>query len=126
MAVWRDSLYVCGGIFTVDGDTMRQVIQWIGEDATGECSTVGITEVNGHTPDLTLTLLAEPGQWTAHFPTTGRWTLSVYDALGRAIGRWSSSGTEMMLDLSDRSQGVYLLRASSAAGEVRTARVVRP
>jgi hypothetical protein len=125
MAVWRDSLYICGGFATIDGEPIRQVAQWIGGDAVEACSTVGINEVNAHTADLTLIPLAEPGQWTVHFPTTGRGTLSVYDALGRAVGTWNSSGTEMTLDLADRSQGVYLLRASSAAGEVRSARVVR-
>ncbi len=39
MAVWRDSLYVCGGILTVDWDTMKQVVQWIGGDAVDDCST---------------------------------------------------------------------------------------
>jgi hypothetical protein len=126
MAIWRDSLYVCGGIASIDGVPVRQVAQWIGGDATGECSTVGINEVAAHTTSLAITPLVEPGLWTVHFATTGRWTLSVYDALGRAVDKWNSVGTEMALDLSDRSQGVYLLRASSAAGEVRSARVVRP
>lgn len=29
MAIWRDSLYICGGINTIDSDTVRKVAQWI-------------------------------------------------------------------------------------------------
>ena len=30
MTVWRDSLFICGGFTTVDGEPVRQVAQWIG------------------------------------------------------------------------------------------------
>jgi hypothetical protein len=126
MAIWRDSLYICGGINTIDGDTIRQVAQWIGGDATGDCSTVGIHETAGPPAALVVTPQAEPGRWTVHFPSHGAWTLSAFDVMGRSVGTWNSHGTQMVLDLADRSRGIYLLRAISAAGEIRSAKVVRP
>jgi hypothetical protein len=126
MAIWRDSLYVCGGIASIDGVPVRQVAQWIGGDAVGGCSTVGIHEADAQNTTLAINPLAEPGRWTVHFPSNGAWTLSAFDVMGRSVGTWNSHGTQMVLDLADRSQGIYLLRANSAASEVRTARVVRP
>jgi hypothetical protein len=126
MAVWRDSLYVCGLINTVDGEPVHQIAQWIGGDAVGNCSTVGINEVTGPIATLAVTPLAEPGRWNVRFPGNGAWMLNAFDVMGRSVGAWNVSGTQMVLDLADRSQGIYLLRASSVAGEIRTARVVRP
>jgi hypothetical protein len=126
MAVWRDSLYICGGINNIDGEPMYQVAQWIGGDAVGGCSTVGIHEADVQNTTLAINPLAEPGRWTVHFPSNGAWTLSAFDVMGRSVGTWNSHGTQMVLDLADRSQGIYLLRASLVAGEVHSAKVVRP
>jgi len=125
MAVWRDSLYICGGFATIDGAPMRQVAQWIGGDATGDCSTVGIDEERAHNSTLSVYPLTDPGRWTVHFPSNGIWTLSAFDVMGRSVGTWNSSGTQMVLDLTDRSQGIYLLRANSVAGGIRSAKVMR-
>jgi hypothetical protein len=126
MAVWRDSLYICGGFATIDGEPMHQVAQWIGGDAVEECSTVGIDEADAENTTLAINPLTEPGRWTVHFPSHGAWTLSAFDVMGRSVGKWNSLGTQTILDLRDRSQGIYLLRANSAAGEIRSAKVVRP
>jgi len=126
MAIWRDSLYICGGINTIDGDTIRQVAQWIGGDAVGECSTVGMNEPVAHSSALGVYPLDEPGSWNVQFPKAGRWTLCAFDALGRPVGTWHSSGPSLILDLNAQVPGMYLLRASSTTGELRSAKVIRP
>ncbi|MBK7944464.1 MAG: hypothetical protein IPJ85_03755 [Flavobacteriales bacterium] len=46
ITVWRDSLYVCGGFTSIDGEPIRHVAQWLGGDAVLECSApVGVGEI---------------------------------------------------------------------------------
>ncbi|MGV9013647.1 MAG: hypothetical protein ACOH13_13720, partial [Flavobacteriales bacterium] len=62
LAVWRDTLYICGGFNSIDGEPIRQVAQWIGGDAVGECSTVGVAEEAAARP-LSIVPLAGAAQW---------------------------------------------------------------
>jgi len=126
MSVWRDSLYVCGGILTVDGDTIHQVAQWIGGDVVEDCSTVGIDEVDARRSNLAVYPLADPGQWTVHFPKAGSWVLTAYDALGRSVRNWHANGTRLDIDLGSQTQGLYVLRASLPSGEVGSAKIIQP
>lgn len=125
MAIWRDSLYVCGGFDMIDGDTIRQVAQWIGGDATGACSTVGIDEAAAHSHELEVIPLAEPGRWRVQLPSNAAWTLSAFDVMGRRVGSWRAIGP-IVIDLSGQTSGVYLLQASGPSGAVRSAKLVRP
>lgn len=125
MAIWRDSLYVCGGINTVDGDTMRQVIQWIGGEAIGECSEpTGLAEVQSQ-GRLAVSTLAEPGTWRVTFPGPGPWVVHAYDAMGRMARSWTAQGRTLEVDLGGHAPGMYLLRARSATNQLATAKLVR-
>jgi hypothetical protein len=129
MAVWRDSLYVCGGILTVDGDTMKQVVQWIGGDAVAECSQA-TSVVEQAARDDANQLRVEPlpgnGEWIVRFPHAGQWKLDVYDAEGRHVRSQVGNGANMELDIGAEAPGMYLLRASTPKGMVRSAKIVRP
>lgn len=125
MAIWRDSLYICGDFSTIDGEPVRQVAQWIGGDAVGDCSTVGITEPGNVPQVLTVNPMSVNGAWTVYYPYTGNWTLAVYDALGRQVRSVHANGEAVRLDLATESKGMYLLQAVSAEGVVCRAKVVR-
>lgn len=129
MAVWRDSLYVCGSILTVDGDTMKQVVQWIGGDAVETCSqATGVEEaaLMGVGSELQVTPLPTGTSWAVHFPRMGKWTLEVYDATGRQVRSVQFNGGTTELNLGAEASGLYLLRARSSAWKYLQARVVRP
>jgi len=126
MAIWRDSLYICGGIASIDGAPVRQVAQWIGGDATGDCSTVGINEVRAHNSTLSVYPLDEPGRWNVQFPKAGNWNVIAYDALGRPVGNWHVNGGQLDIDLGSQIQGLYVLRASLPSGEVGSAKIIQP
>lgn len=125
MAIWRDSLYICGGINTIDGDTIRQVAQWIGGDAMGECSEpTGLAEVKA--PGLlAVTALAEPGTWQVTFPSPGQWVVCAYDAMGRLTRSWTAQRRTLDVDLSREFPGLYLLRAVNSADNVLFTKLVR-
>lgn len=125
MAIWRDSLYICGGINTIDGDTIRQVAQWIGGDAVGDCSTVGILVTGTAQPVLQATPLSTPGQWLVHFPGQGPWVLNAFDAMGRKVDRWRATGS-VVVDLSGQAPGIYLLRAVGPERALQSTKLVRP
>jgi hypothetical protein len=126
MAVWRDSLYVCGGINTVDGDTMRQVIQWLGGDADGDCSSLDISESDPPSNGLVLVPTGEEGRWTAHLPGPGAWQLSAYNMAGQQVGHWQAQGASKDIDLSEKGQGLFLLRATNANKEHFVSKMINP
>lgn len=127
MAVWRDSLYVCGRFITVDDDTVPQVAQWIGGNAVAECgSGVGVSELQGPGQELVVIPGGGEGGFSVRFPHPGNWTVDVYDAMGTLLRKQNANGAAMVLDLSRSATGIYLLRARSAKGELRKARVLSP
>jgi len=126
MAVWRDSLYVCGAINTVDGDTMRQVIQWLGGDAVAGCSTVGVPEPTATTPTLHVATLPVPGQWRITLPFSAPWTLIAFNTAGQAVGRWQITGSTATVDLGEASSGLFLLQAVSPSGLRLATKLIRP
>ena len=126
MAVWRDSLYVCGGINTVDGDTMRQVIQWIGGDAIGNCSTTAIDQTVGTPTRLIIRTLPGSANWEVEFPGSGPWVLLAYNSIGQSVGQWHASSNKVPVDLDGEPPGLYLLRAESATGQRLGTKILRP
>ncbi|HMN05924.1 MAG TPA: hypothetical protein PKD45_09365 [Flavobacteriales bacterium] len=129
MTVWRDSLYVCGGILTVDGDTMKQVVQWLGGDAVEACSPgVGLAEIPEPeaSGNLRAIPLGTPGRWTVQFPGPGNWAITAWNAAGQPVGRWQSRGGPVEVDLSGHAAGLYLLQAAQVDGRPYFAKVIRP
>ncbi|MCC6841299.1 MAG: hypothetical protein IT230_14160, partial [Flavobacteriales bacterium] len=126
MAIWRDSLHICGDFSTIDGEPVRQVAQWIGGDATGECSTVGIQEADNRPHDLVVTPMPIAGAWTVQFPHAGSWTLTAFNSAGQQVGTWHATTHAQVVDLSAQVAGMYLLRATKPGEEVLHAKVVLP
>lgn len=128
MTVWRDSLYVCGGFFTIDGEPFGQVAQWIGGDVVQDCSApVGVTE---RIPPASFTLHPNPTTGLLHVELNGLRPreLWVSDALGRVVLRQALPGTAhgpLPLDLGALSPGAYLVTVLDAEGMRYTQRVVR-
>lgn len=125
MAVWRDSLYVCGLIGSVDGEPVHQVAKWAGGNTMEVCSTVGVVEPFTQAFHLEVVPMAEPGMWRVQLPDLGVWTLDVFNVTGRQVGQWQANGV-MVMDLSARSPGMYLLRATGSTGALRSTKLVRP
>lgn len=124
-AVWRDTLYICGGFTAIDGVPMKQVAQWIGGDAVGNCSSVGIAEHNSGVRPLSITPLEGSGVWMIKLPEQGNWTVTAYDATGKLAGHWRTNGATQPIDLSEHWSGLYLLRATEASGAVLVGKVLR-
>jgi hypothetical protein len=130
MAVWRDSLYVCGSILTVDGDTMKQVVQWLGGDVMEECSqTVGVEELSlPNASDGLLRVIPQPGaaSWTVQYPYSANWSLAVYDATGRQVRHVQTGSRAVELDLGTAAPGIYMVRATDNSGTALGSKVLRP
>ena len=125
-AVWRDTLYICGGFTAIDGVPMKQVAQWVGGDAEGNCSSVGIGELPVPPPAMQLNPTGVQGQWSVHLPTEGTWRLVAYNMAGQVVGSWQSIGNTLLLDLTGKSPGLYLLRATNAKGQQLTSKLIHP
>ena len=110
MTVWRDSLFVCGGISYVDGAPFnRTVAQWIGGDAVAYCSEpVGVGE-NNIQGSAQFELIPNPSSSTisvAGLPENAR-TVEVRDVVGRIAIRVALQ--DQQLDISSLATGTYLI-----------------
>ena len=110
MTVWRDSLFVCGGISFVDGVPFnRTVAQWIGGDAVAYCSEpvgVGENNIQGSTH---FDLLPNPATNTirvSNLPVNAR-SVEVRDVVGRLAIRVAIQ--DQQVDISSLATGTYLV-----------------
>jgi len=111
MAVWRDSLYVCGAFTMIDGDTVRNVAQWIGGEATTNCSSVGMAEVvSSHS--FTIAPNPATSSITLHgLPPTAT-TLVMHDVLGRTVLRLNALSPVLAIEA--LPSGTYTVKAFDA------------
>lgn len=119
MAVWRDSLYLCGGFGAINGEPIRHVAQWLGGDAVVACSPpVGLPEA----PLLsTLRLAPNPAAGTLRLSDvpTGAVQVRVSDALGRAVLHAPmGSGS---FEVAPLRPGAYIVHALDAQGRALAA-----
>ncbi len=124
ITVWRDSLYICGGFISIDGEPIRQVAQYIGGDAVADCSLpVAVTEqISAPTftpsPNPTNGALRLQG-----LPAEARHLL-VRDALGRVVHEQNTNLYQ--LELGHLPAGTYLVQVLDTEGDLKgQARFVR-
>ncbi|MBI1287166.1 MAG: T9SS type A sorting domain-containing protein [Flavobacteriales bacterium] len=110
--VYRDTLVVGGGFWTIDGDSIYGIAKWTGGDFVDECGTFSeIEEIE--TENSELTVYPNPANssttiaWRAHY--YGNYRLNLYDASGRqlTVPVTEIAGGKWELDMSDLSSGVY-------------------
>ncbi|MBL7983146.1 MAG: T9SS type A sorting domain-containing protein [Flavobacteriales bacterium] len=114
ITVWRDSLYICGGFISIDGEPIRQVAQYIGGDAVGDCSLP--VAVNEQISAPTFTLSPNPTNGTLRLqglPAEAR-RLLVRDALGRVVHVQTTNLYQ--LELGHLPAGTYLVHVLDAGG----------
>lgn len=127
MAVWRDSLYVCGSIAYIDWQPAYQVAQWIGGDAVEDCSeTAGLGETAdlGAEGGLLLQPLPDRASWSVQVPFNGAWHFMVIDAMGRRISDQHFLGRDCLLRLPQAAPGIYILLATSGSGKTLRAKLL--
>ncbi|MCC6841327.1 MAG: hypothetical protein IT230_14305 [Flavobacteriales bacterium] len=89
-------------------------------------NTLGTNSPAAPVRNLVVNPLPAEGQWAVHFPELGDWTVIAYYAAGQKVGAWHASGTALVVDLTARPQGLYLLVASTPPGTRYSAKIVRP
>jgi hypothetical protein len=124
ITVWRDSLYICGGFTSIDGQPIRQVAQFIGGDSVGDCSLPVALSENYTEEDLTLSPNPTNGPLRLQGLPSGAQRVVVRDALGRVAHVQSTNLYQ--LELGHLPAGTYIVQVVDAGGAVRgQARFVR-
>ena len=115
ITTWRDSLYICGGFNMIDGDTIRQVAQFIGSD--NDLLPVGLRQ---HIAPGQSTIFPNPASETITFVNAPDRTreFQIRDGLGRCVlsGTWTRSP----LQVAELRAGPYVLLLNDAGGAVIT------
>jgi hypothetical protein len=124
MAVWRDSLYIIGSFQSIDDVPMKQIAQWIGGDAVGDCSLPVAVNEQSIAEDLTLSPNPTNGPLRLQGLPSGAQRVVVRDALGRVAHVQSTNLYQ--LELGHLPAGTYIVQVVDAGGAVRgQARFVR-
>ncbi len=111
---------ICG----TDVDTYRLVSYADTQLTYGTRPTIVLATV-ADLPETALTVAPNPSA-TGRFQLTGTaLTYTVFDALGRRVQTGATAPAATELDLSARPAGLYVLRATDAAGRGLTRRLVR-
>jgi hypothetical protein len=124
MAVWRDSLYIIGSFQSIDDVPMKQIAQWIGGDAVGDCSLPVAVNEQSIAEDLTLSPNPTNGPLRLQGLPSGAQRVVVRDALGRVAHVQTTNLYQ--LELGHLPAGTYIVQVVDAGGAVRgQARFVR-
>ena len=121
---WRDTLYVCGGFTTVDGEPVIDVAQYLGGDAVQQCSpALGLQEGKER-----VRLSAFPNPARERLQLGGlppeAYQVRVQDVLGREVAFYPIRGNA--LDVGDLTTGTYSIAVLDRQGAVLgTTRFVR-
>lgn len=117
VTVWRDTLFMCGGFVTMDGDTMNNVAKWLG--VVENCSEpIAVQEVEEPLV-IHANLLDPEGVWSVVL-TTDLEDAVLVDALGRTVvGLAQTNRRDLRVDLRANAPGIYAVICSD--GENSTA-----
>lgn len=112
VAFFQDTMYMVGGFWTIDGDSIYRIAKWLGGDYVDECAYVGIDS-------------PEPLKFSVYpNPTSGMVTITseynldeimVSDATGKLVYlSKGNNGTKLLtLDLSALQSGIYFVTITS-------------
>ncbi len=121
LAIWRDSLFVCGYFDQIDGLPALQVAQYLGELPQ---AATGVNEA-ALRPVALRCYPIDGTAWMVELPDEQEWQLSVVNAIGQSIIREHAAKGRALIDLSRASGGLLVVRAESR--ECRLfAKVARP
>lgn len=116
MAVWRDSLYVNGAFYELEGQAFNTIAKWIGGDAVSGCSSpISVPGISGQQGSMRVWNSAE-SRWSVQLPYEERWALDIFNAAGAVIGAQVLNGSTGNLDITSLAHGLYLIRATDMKG----------
>ncbi len=115
---YKDTLYVGGGFWTVDGDSVNYIAKWTGGDYIDTCgNTTGIKEVAKNTNELTIYPNPAINSITIEFPTTTKYAvIEIKNTLGETVYSEQlrqQTTKAKSIDVSMFATGVYFLQVQS-------------
>jgi hypothetical protein len=121
LAVYHDSLFVGGGFFIVNGDSLINLMKWGGGNYVDTCGQfyLGITDPVQSGPFVTV--FPNPATITATFQINGNhqmFEFIIYDQLGREVWRKQSDEDKVELSTEGFEPGMYFYRIEGN-GEVK-------
>ena len=122
IAFYNDTLYIGGGFWTIDGDSMNYIAKWIGGGFTDTCgNTSGINENN-----ISSKISIYPNPTTGIFTITSTEKISsikITNVIGEEIFTSAINHQTSTIDLSSQSKGIYFIKLFSEKG-IETKKII--
>lgn len=112
LEIFNGELYVSGGFWTVDGDSVNKVIKWIGGNNTIACGHLNTGIAEDALNESAVSFFPNPIITTAtfQFSTGEKRTISIYDQFGREIWRKETDKTDVEFSADGLANGMYFFQ----------------
>jgi hypothetical protein len=108
IAFYQDTMYVAGGFWSIDGDSIRFMAKWIGGNNVDTCGhlTIGIQE---NRSDYYLLSYPNPAntELTFQFSSSIQKSVLLYDSFGRLVLTEQTSSSQHVLNVESFAEGIY-------------------
>lgn len=125
----QDTMYIIGGFWSVNGDSIAYIAKWIGGNYVDTCGhlTTGIADNNTYTNQISI--FPNPSSSnisiTSSAPNTANTTIEILDATGKRIDQiFFQNSSTLSVNCSGYAEGIYLLRMISDGECVATEKLV--
>ena len=126
ITTFKDSIYIAGGFWTIDGDSILRIAKWTGGSFTDTCGVIsGITEVRDNS--IEVVIYPNPFSETATISTDvqGDLLFSLYDLLGREVMRIKEErSNSIVISRGVLPSGVYFYRLRTSEIILATGKLV--
>jgi len=114
VCVYQDNLYIGGGIWTIDSDSMNYVAKWTGGNYVDTCGNMtGVNEIVNEKNNINVYPNPSDGAFTIRQPADGTLqpSIYIYNNLGKLVYKKEkvTQGSEQ-IDLSAYSKGIYFIK----------------
>ncbi len=119
--IYKDSLYIGGGFWTIDGDSISYITEWIDGDYTANCGATGENGIINNNESATIFPNPSSGTFTLSLSNvSGKCSMEVYNVMGQNVLKETLRSTQgdNLIDLKNQPNGVYFYRVINEDGSL--------
>jgi hypothetical protein len=124
---YNDTMYVAGGFWSINGDSISYMAKWIGGNYIDTCGhlTIGIIEPNEYTNEVIVYPNPSHDMVTFQFSNGGQSReLIIHDMFGREVRREETNESSISLSVLELTVGMYFYSVLERDGSCATGKFI--